>query len=483
MNLPIRTRLTVVYCAVFCLCAAVLETGAYTALQVAISAIADRDLQSRLGGVEEFLNEHLPRMTLARVQSEIRTHTALQPNLLRIDTADRQTIFAGPVLAADRAYEASPASDPRTSWQSGRPLRILAARTTIQGREYRLLVASDLAVPSEILHRFGIALLLSSPFVLAIAAAVGHWVAGRALSPVSSIATAARSIDASDLSRRIAVPESRDELRYLAETLNRMLARMENSFRRTIEFTANASHELRTPLAVIRATAEVALMRDAGPDPENRNPDRVALRQILREAEKNSALLEDLLRLARADSGTVSLRMKPIDLAESLRATCQRCEPLATSRRIRLHLAPANEPAWVSGDAEHLRRLLVILLDNAIKYTPPGGQVDAMVTTSANGFAVCHVTDTGIGISEADLPHIFERFFRSDRARNREEGGAGLGLAIAEWIAGAHRGSIEVESRPGLGSVFRVLLPQLVQTDANTAEGIDRELSLRGRPA
>jgi heavy metal sensor kinase len=477
MNLPIRARLTAVYCAVFCLGAAVLETGAYTVLQLAISAIADRDLSSRLVGVEGFLGEHIPRMSVERVRNEIRTHAALQPALLRIDTADGQTIFAAPVLTPHIAAELSQATGARTDWRPGRPLRILAARTTIQGRLYRLLLASDLSVPFEILHRFGLLLVLSSPLVLAIAAALGHWVAGRALSPVSSITSAARSIDASDLSRRIAVPESRDELRYLAETLNGMLARMENSFRRTTEFTANASHELRTPLAVIRATAEVALMRE--PDPGHRNPDRIALRQILREAEKNSALLEDLLRLARADSGTLSLRMQPVDLADSLRATCVLCEPLAASRGLRLRLTPAAEPVWVSGDAEYLRRLLLILLDNAMKYTPAGGQMSAAMLANADGRAVCRVSDTGIGISETDLPHIFERFFRSDRARNREEGGAGLGLAIAEWIAVAHRGSIEVESRLGFGSEFRVLLPQLVRNPSHTAVPFHREASLQ----
>jgi signal transduction histidine kinase len=166
-----------------------------------------------------------------------------------------------------------------TAARSGQPLRILALRYPIKGVEYRLLLASDLTAPFEAVRRFGLVLLLSSPILIAAAATAGHWTAGRALAPVLAITKAARTIEAADLSRRIAVPESRDELRYLAETLNGILARIERSFRKTIEFTANAS----------------------------------------REAERNTTLLQDLLRLARADSGTAPLQMQRLDLAENVR--------------------------------------------------------------------------------------------------------------------------------------------------------------------
>jgi signal transduction histidine kinase len=153
------------------------------------------------------------------------------------------------------------------------------------------------------------------------------------------------------------------------------------------------------------------------------------------------------------------------NLVETLRATCKRCEPLASSRDLKLRFLPAPEPAWVSGDAKHLKSLLVILVDNAIKYTPAGGLVEVSLQSDGSR-AICSVRDTGIGISDADLPHIFERFFRSDRARTREEGGCGLGLSIAEWIVRAHNGSIEVESVPGSGSTFRIVLPQVESPEA-----------------
>ena len=463
MTQPIRTRLTIIYCTVFCFGATVLEVGAYEALQLAVSAIADRDLNARLAGVEEFLNDHLPRMRLARMQKELKTHAALQPDLLRIATEGGPVVFETSTLA--RYTTEANSSTPRT-WTAGdkqRPLRIMHARKIIKGVDYHLTLATDLTVPIHIVHSFGLLLLFTFPLVIAGAAAACHWMAGRALSPVLTITKAAHGINPVDLSRRIDVPESHDELRFLAETLNRMLARIEEAFRKTTDFTANASHELRTPLAVIRATAEVALMRDP-----NHESDRIALHQILRESEKNTTLLEDMLRLARADSGTLCLRLKPVDFAAIVRNTCQRCQPLALERGIRLGVDKCLEPVWVSADSEHLKRLLLILLDNAMKYTPDGGFVDVSMIDSGTSSAICQVTDTGIGIAETDLPRIFERFYRSDRARNRVEGGAGLGLAIAEWIAEAHNGKIEVESIFGSGSTFRIALPRIKGQESPT---------------
>jgi signal transduction histidine kinase len=264
--------------------------------------------------VEQFLDDHLPRMNLARVQKE------LQPDLLWIGNQDGTSVFESSLLipyAQDR-----PGGLPHLRlWTAGtaqQPLRLLSIGYAVNRQQYRLLLGSDLSGSFSVVHRFGLLLLLTSPIVMAAAATAGRWTAGRALAPVLAMMTAARNIDATDLSRRIELPQSHDELRFLAETLNGMLARIESGFRKTIEFTANASHELRTPLAVIRSTAEVAPMRDSGEALDAPNPDRTALRQILLEAERNTALLEDLLRLARADSGTACLRMKPLNAADSL---------------------------------------------------------------------------------------------------------------------------------------------------------------------
>ena len=231
---------------------------------------------------------------------------------------------------------------------------------------------------------------------------------------------------------------------------------------------------------MIRATAEVALMRGADAEAGLFHSDRAALRQILLEAERNTALLEDLLRLARADAGTASLRMKPVNAAESLRATCQECAPLAAKRGIHLRFDPPGHSAWVTADEGCLRSLFRIILDNALKYTQAGGSVDAALLTDLPAYAICRIKDTGIGISEEDLPHIFERFYRSDRVRSREEGGAGLGLAIAEWMARSHGGRIEVDSALGAGSTFYIVLPARRAAEL-ISESTAQRLSLEGK--
>jgi heavy metal sensor kinase len=458
VRLPIRTRLTAVYCGVFCLCTAVVEIGAYVGLKAAIDAIADRDLQARLIGVEDFLNQHISKLSMARLQGELRSHGALQPEFLQIAGVRGQSIFQAQSM---RQFTGSEAGRNAAIWTVNgrtRPLRVLSARRTIGQLDYDLHLATDLTVPFEILRRFGLLLLFSSPVVLACASIIGYWIGGRALAPVAEIATAARSIGAADLSRRVAVPASGDELQYLAETLNGMLSRLEAAFGHVSQFTANASHELRTPLALIRATAEVALLRVSG----TADSYREALHRILSEAGKNTILLDDMLRLAQADSGARMLRTKPVDLGENVRQACERVTPLARGKGVDLRLSIADRTLYVSADADHLRRLWLILLDNAIKYTPSGRAIEIRMFLSAAGSAICEVKDSGIGITDTDLPHIFERFFRADKARDRKEGGAGLGLSIAQWIVGAHGASIEVESTVGAGSTFRVVFPQLV---------------------
>jgi signal transduction histidine kinase len=265
----------------------------------------------------------------------------------------------------------------------------------------------------------------------------------------------------------LAVPESGDELQDLAETLNGMLGRIENAFRHVTQFTANASHELRAPLALIRATSEVALLRVSG----NVDTYREALHRILRETEKNSALLDDMLRLARADASTIALALKPLEFGPHIDRLCERVLPLAVEKNIKLEQRGAPGDFWILADADHLKRLWLILLDNAIKYTPAGGSIVVSWHAAPSGQMICEVRDTGIGISQSDLPHIFERFYRADKARSREEGGAGLGLAIARWIVDAHRASIEVESHPGQGTIIRVALPLLGPREKPDAAG------------
>ena len=275
----------------------------------------------------------------------------------------------------------------------------------------------------------------------------------RALAPVDAIARTAQDIGEQNLSGRLAVPPTGDELQRLTETLNGMLNRLEGAFKRVTQFTGDASHELRTPLSIMRTRAEIVLRR-----PRSETEYRGAFAQILNDLESTTDLIGKLMLLARADSGAEALQFIPVDLTDTVREVSRQGRALAQSQPINYQEQIAEDPIIVEGDAHALQRLFLILIDNAVKYTPTEGQITASLTKTTN-FVVAEIRDTGTGIGEADLPHIFERFYRADKARSRELGGAGLGLSIGRWIAEAHRGTIEVESTAGQGSVFRVRLP------------------------
>jgi heavy metal sensor kinase len=474
MRVPIRIRLAAVYCAVFCISAVVLETGAWFGLKSAINAVADRDLKARLNGVQEFLEEHVSRKPLARLQTELASHAALQPDFLVIDDARGGRIF--PVGAATR-FAPRRLTDRREALLTSidrTPLRILVARRTVSGREFILYLGADLAVPFEILRRFRFLLLLSAPVVLFCASAAGYWVSKSALKPVSQLTAAAHSITTANLCRRLVVPNSGDEVQSLAETLNEMLGRIEEGFRRMAQFTANASHELRAPIALMRATSEVALLRGNA----NAETYREALHRILCETEKSTDLLDDMLQLARADSATRALNLKPFEPVPGIEQVCEGIEPLAIEKELSLAYSGPSSRVWIAADAGHLHRLWLILLDNAIKYTPAGGAIRFDWRIERESTFVCEVKDSGIGIAEADLPHIFERFYRADKARSRHQSGAGLGLAIARWIVESHRGSIQAESVLGRGSVFRVNLPVLSQGGRDVPSALENSIDL-----
>lgn len=444
MRIPIRVRLTIVYTAVFFVGMAALETAAFFGLKSSTNEVVDRELEARLAGLNNFLTEHIPRLPRPRLQGEIAIHTALQPDLLSIFDAAGGKIWESAALRGLTGEMPSL----RSITLHGANLRILSVRQRISGRDYDLNLAADLTKPEQILLRFRWILLLLAPVVLICASAAGYWISGRALAPVSGLTRAARTVGVANMDQRLDVPHSGDEIEELAVTLNEMLSRIEDAFRNVKRFTADASHELRTPLAVIRATAEVALLRSTG----NANSYREALHRVLNEAERNSVLLDDLLRLARGDSDARPPKPEQVDIAAILKESCERVQMMAIEKNITVSVDAAGHTIF--GDANDLMRLCLILLDNALKYTLPGGMVNASVNRG-RGTVALKISDTGIGISENDLPNIFARFYRADEARARD-GGAGLGLAIARSIADAHNAEIQVTSKLGQGTTFRV---------------------------
>ncbi len=232
-----------------------------------------------------------------------------------------------------------------------------------------------------------------------------------------------------------------------------MLQRIEEALDRITRFSGDASHELRTPITVMRTRVELALRHPRTPG-ENQD----TLEQLHSELIQASNLLDNLMLLARADSGAEQLRIAPANIEDALHEVLAQAAPLAGEKGVALHSALPGHAVWIAADRSMLQRLFLILIDNAVKYTPASGRVSVELTTM-NGSATVSVKDTGIGIPEDELPRIFDRFYRVDKARTRQAGGAGLGLSIGRWIAEAHGGSIRVESRSGEGAKFEVVLP------------------------
>jgi len=318
---------------------------------------------------------------------------------------------------------------------------------------YDVQIAAPMDDFDDAVNRFRLVLLFSVPVLLLVASAGGYWLSRKAVAPVGEIARAAQSISEHELSKRLPILQTGDELQSLSETLNEMFSRLESAFKRVTQFTADASHELRTPIALMRTRTEVALRK-----PRSEGEYKETIVRIHQELERTSALIENLMTLARADSGTEALQITPTDLNEVFLEISEPARLLAEGKSIHYEQRLAETPLRVSGNAPSLRRLFLILIDNAVKYTSREGRI-SVVLDSSDGAAVTEIRDTGVGISPADLPHIFERFYRADESRSRESGGTGLGLSIAKWIAEAHHGSISVVSKVGEGSVFQVQIP------------------------
>ena len=337
---------------------------------------------------------------------------------------------------------------------AGQSYWVLLRAFVLDGQPVYLLTAAPESGNRLVLQRFWVGLLASVPVLLLVSSAGGYWLSRKALKPVDKITAAARSISIRNLSERLPVAQTGDELQRLAETCNDMLGRLESAVKRIEQFTADASHELRGPLSFTRTVAEVA-MRNPRSDDESRQ----AFADIVEESAKACVLLDDMLTLARADASSSHTALEPVNLAAVVEETCEMVRPLADKRLLVLSVSLGGaRSAKVLGDSPSLRRLLWILLDNALKYTEAPGRIEVSLNAVA-GKATLLVRDSGMGIAATDLPHVFERFYRADPSRSQVEGN-GLGLAIGKWIAEFHHADLSVESNEHLGTIFRVVFPQ-----------------------
>lgn len=316
------------------------------------------------------------------------------------------------------------------------------------------VVAEPLSVVEAGLRELRRDLFAGVLLVLLLASAGGYFLARKSLGPIASMNNQTQRISAENLSARLDVTNSRDEIGQLAKTINDLLTRLESSFKEQQRFIADASHELRTPLAVLRGETEVALGKTRTVAEYQQS-----LSLIQDEAERLSRIVEDLFILARQPINTrTALNNERISLTDTVRDCARAAQVLAMQKGVRLKLADDLHSMTLTGDEELIKRMILNLLDNAVKYTPAGGEI-SLGLARHNGNAAIVVADTGIGIPAVAQSRVFDRFFRVDKARAREMGGAGLGLSIAQWIVEIHGGEISVSSVSGQGTTFTVLLP------------------------
>ncbi|MFZ1972820.1 MAG: ATP-binding protein [Candidatus Acidiferrales bacterium] len=457
MNMTIRARLTALYFVVlaasFSVFVWISDVGFQRSIEVTVNNASSVNLES----LRQLLALAAPQGT-PKVQEELAALAKWWPSGVLFEVADENHnwIFQ-PRQFLQASVPLPPVHDGQIAFFTTNlnqlQYRVAMQRVAAGGRTFEIHVA----VPTEpfdlALDNFRAIEKGTVPLLVLFASLLGYWLSGRSLAPVTRIIETADRIGVQNLSRRLEVPRARDELRRLTETLNAMLERIETSFKRITRFTADASHDLRTPVAVIRTIAEVTLRR-----PRTESQYTEALSKILRTSVETTELLEDLLTLARADAGTTGMELHPIDLDAHVKKAQERAVLLAADKQLSITLQAPGTPVWVRADAIAMDRLLLILVDNAIKYTPEGGFCEIELLPTLNEIQIL-VRDSGIGIPEHELSLIFERSYRTDRARSRNTGGAGLGLAIARWITEMHGGTITVESHVGMGSVFRVNLP------------------------
>lgn len=439
---------------------AAFSVAAWFAMRASLYHAIDEALEDRVRGVQTFMDRQIASLSIPEIRDEFREHSVLGPggDLFQVCDSNGEFLYRSVPLESNNVPVPRPSTLGNPKFEDlpvqGHVLRFYSQPIVVHGKPYTVQVAVPMNESLEALGWFRVLLELAAPLLLVAASAGGYWISRRALAPVDEISQAAQRISIENLTERLQVPQTGDQLQRLSETLNDMLSRLEGSLRRMAQFTANASHELRAPVSLIRTTAEVSLLKRDRPPQEYLE----ALDDILEEAERTSQVVDSLMLLARTDSGKEALDLAPVDARSIVRNAAEQGERLARNQEVTFHLESAADPIPILADANALRRVLLILMDNAVKYTPKAGSVMVSVGRG-DGFAIASVADTGIGIDRDDLARVFDRFWRADKARSRQQGGAGLGLSIAKWIVDVHGGSIAVESEPGKGSRFTVRLP------------------------
>jgi heavy metal sensor kinase len=455
----VRTKLTLWYAGVLALSLIAFAALVYSAAANIFYERQDESLRSTAqtvasAYVEEFEEQHSSGKAGQLVLAEL-----IFPNRY-VELTD----VNGNAIAASRNLSGNAISIPastlaeanarRVSLVSINGLRVAVVPLSLDQNLGFAMVAEPLNVVDEGLQRLRRDFFAGVPLILLLASVGGYFLARKSLLPIAAMNRQTQRISAENLSARLDVTNPRDEVGRLAVTINDVLGRLETSFKQQQRFIADASHELRTPLAVLRGETEVALTRTRSVE-EYQN----SLSLIKDEAERLSRIVEDLFILARQPvDAPAQLLKEPVSLNDAVRDCTRAARILAIRKGLQIQTEDPSESIVLNGDEELIKRMLLNLLDNAVKYTNEGGEIGVALLRE-NGHAQIVVRDTGIGIPQSAQPHVFDRFYRVDKARSRALGGAGLGLSIVSWIVAAHGGTISLESMAGEGSTFTVELP------------------------
>lgn len=450
----IRVKLTSWYAAVLALMLIVYAAATFLAVRHEFSEQFDQELHDDLEAAESLLM-WTPDGRLAASGSGDHDPDATAERAYDVWSVNGERLYrSGPPVALPPAV--APPAQSHGEYASidvnGQQWRTVTATTMVGGRAVVLRASRSAERLRGQLWEIVLVLVVGLPLVVVLSGIGGYALARRALAPIDHLASEAQRITADRLHQRVSAPNQGDEIGRLAAVINDTFARLESSFDQLRRFTADASHELRTPLAVVRGLGEAAVA-------ERREPAEYqeVIGSMLEEVDRMTQLVDTLLRLSRADAGTIRLSLEPLDLAQLTRDVTSSLSLLAEERNQTLTL-DATDGIVASGDRLVLREAITNLLDNAIKYGPAGSTI-ALRVDRVGDRAVVAIADEGPGVAAEYRERIFHRFFRVDEARSRDHGGAGLGLAIAKWAVELHGGQIAVVSRSGGGSEFRIELP------------------------
>ena len=460
----LRFQLVAWYATMLTGCFLLVGAATYVLLQSSLVGALKENQWRRARQIGQLLLAEVPRQGEAKVGDEIEGRYApgLNDRFVRVTRADGALLYVSQP-PKDRNFVPTEVPPPTESGRGetvrqvplpdGRVLLVTAHNVqTPGGARYSIETGATMDDVQAHLRQWLKFLLAVLPVVAVLAVGGGSFLVKRALLPVDKIAASAERISSQNLSERLPVARTGDELERLSIALNHMIQRLDEAFQYSRRFMADASHELRTPLTVLRGELE-SVLQEATLAHEWRD----RLGSALEEVERLAGIVEGLFAISRLDAGEAAAEWVKLDLARLTAATADQMSLLAEDKNIQVTCAAA-EAVWVEGDQARLKQVVVNLLDNAIKYTLQGGTI-TLTVSAIDSKAVLEVADNGIGIPSAALPRVFDRFFRVDQARSREQGGAGLGLSIVKSICAAHHGRVEASSLPGQGSRFRVELP------------------------